>query len=56
MIFGQGIVPEKGTAVSLNLQNVSEEPIDHCSVCGRITKLVELPERIDSFALRAAQT
>jgi hypothetical protein len=52
MICGQGIVrAEKETAVLLNLENVSEEPIDHCSVCGRITELVELPEWIEKFGL-----
>jgi hypothetical protein len=52
MVYGQGIVrAERGTAVSLNLENVSEESIGHCGVCGRITELVELPERIDKFCL-----
>ena len=37
--------------MSLNLENVSEESVGHCSVCGRITELVELPGRIDRFCL-----
>ena len=37
--------------MSLKLENVSEELIGHCSVCGRITELVELPGRIDKFCL-----
>ena len=55
MISGQGIVrAEKGTAVLFNLENVSEESIGHCSVCGRITELVELPGRIDKFCLECS--
>jgi hypothetical protein len=37
--------------VSLTLGDVSEESIGHCSVCGRITELVELPGRIGKFCL-----
>ena len=37
--------------MTLTLGDISEESIGHCSVCGRITELVELPERIDRFCL-----
>jgi hypothetical protein len=42
---------EKGTAVSLNTKDVGRETIGHCSVCGRIGQLVELPGRIDKSCL-----
>jgi hypothetical protein len=55
MMAGQSIVlAEKGTAVLLNLENVSEESIGHCSVCGRVTELFELPGRIDKFCLECS--
>jgi len=37
--------------VSFYLENLGEGSIGHCSVCGRITELVELPERTDKFCL-----
>jgi hypothetical protein len=55
MISGQSIVwVEKGKAVLLNSEKVSEESIGHGSVCGRITELVELPGRIDKFCLECS--
>lgn len=55
MIFGQGIVlAEKGTAVLLNFEGVSQESIGHCSVCGRVTELFELPGRMDKFCLECS--
>jgi hypothetical protein len=37
--------------VSHNSENVGQKSIGHCSVCGRITELVELPGRIEQFCL-----
>jgi hypothetical protein len=55
MISAQSIVQtEKGNAVLLNLENVSEESIGHCSACGGITELVELPGRVDKFCLECS--
>jgi hypothetical protein len=37
--------------MSLNCEDVSEESIGHCSVCGRITEFVELPGRIEKYCV-----
>jgi hypothetical protein len=37
--------------VTLTLGDMSEESIGHCSVCGRISELVELPGRIGKYCL-----
>ena len=37
--------------MSHNSENLGQESIGQCSVCGRITELVELPGRIEQFCL-----
>jgi hypothetical protein len=37
-----------------NLQAVDQELVGHCSVCGCVTELVELPGRIDRFCLECS--
>jgi hypothetical protein len=37
-----------------NLQSVDQEFVGHCSVCGCVTELVELPGRIDKFCLECS--
>jgi hypothetical protein len=36
------------------LDNVDQESVGHCSVCGCVTELVELPGRIDKFCLECS--
>jgi hypothetical protein len=33
------------------MQTAKEDLIGHCSVCGRVTELLELPGRTDKFCL-----
>lgn len=37
-----------------NSQSVDQESVGHCSVCGCVTELVELPGRIDRFCLECS--
>ena len=37
--------------MSIHLESVDQDPIGHCSVCGRIAELFELPGRIDKCCL-----
>jgi hypothetical protein len=37
-----------------NLQSVDQESVGHCSVCGCVTELVELPGRLDRFCLQCS--
>jgi len=34
-----------------NLDSVDQKWIGHCSVCGRVTEVVELPGKFDKFCL-----
>jgi hypothetical protein len=45
---------ERGKAVLNNLQNVDQEFVGHCSVCGCVAELVELPGRIERFCLECS--
>jgi hypothetical protein len=45
---------ERGKAVLNNLQNVDQEFVGHCSVCGCVAELVDLPGRIDKFCLECS--
>jgi hypothetical protein len=40
--------------VSNNLEGIDQDSIGRCSVCGGVTKLVELPGRIDKFCLECS--
>ena len=40
--------------MSNNLQNVDQEFVGHCSVCGCVTELVELPGRFDKFCFECS--
>jgi len=40
--------------MSNNLPSVDQELIGHCSVCGRVTELVDLPGRIERFCLECS--
>ncbi len=44
----------RGKSVLNNLQSVDQEFVGHCSVCGCVTELVELPGRIDKFCLECS--
>ena len=45
---------ERGKAVSNNLQSVDQDSVGHCSVCGCVTELVELPGRLDRYCLECS--
>jgi len=36
------------------LDNVDQESVGHCSVCGCVTELVELPGRLEKFCLECS--
>ena len=40
---------KRGKAVLNNLQSADQEFVGHCSVCGCVTELVELPGRLEKF-------
>ena len=40
--------------MSNNLPSVDQELVGHCSVCGRVTELVDLPGRIERFCLECS--
>jgi len=37
-----------------NSQSVDQESVGHCSVCGSVTELVELPGRLERFCLECS--
>jgi len=45
---------EKGKAVLNNLEAIDQDSVGRCSVCGCVTKLVELPGRTDKFCLECS--
>jgi hypothetical protein len=45
---------ERGKAVLNNLQNVDQEFVGHCSVCGCVAELVDLSGRTDKFCLECS--
>jgi hypothetical protein len=45
---------EKGKLVLNNLPSVDQEFVGHCSVCGCVTELVELPGRLEKFCLECS--